>query len=144
MLTYQYIICDVILLVQVYHYRRRTARVISQAASETSPLLRERALSAASLPPPAQPKPLLPPRLEYPLLLSFVLAFGIGAWVVNAHRQNGTVVGTHPGGHKHHGHGQKHGHGHEDRVELEWKSQLLGWSSALLYFGSRVPQIVKN
>jgi hypothetical protein len=37
---------------------------------------------------------------------------------------------------------EKPGKGEE--VELEWKSQLLGWASAALYLGSRFPQIVHN
>ncbi|KAF9514240.1 hypothetical protein BS47DRAFT_1485213 [Hydnum rufescens UP504] len=29
-------------------------------------------------------------------------------------------------------------------VVFEWRSQLMGWASALLYLGSRIPQIMKN
>ena len=33
---------------------------------------------------------------------------------------------------------------HGEEVQLEWKSQFLGWTSAVLYLGSRVPQIAHN
>jgi hypothetical protein len=36
------------------------------------------------------------------------------------------------------------GSGEEGRVELEWKSQTLGYASAVLYLGSRIPQIAHN
>jgi hypothetical protein len=94
-----------------------------QADSETSPLL-----DVTAAPTPAQPRPLLPPSLEYPLLLTFVLGAGVGAWYLTD-----TPDVSIP---------EKPGKGSE--VELEWKSQTLGWLSAVLYLGSRVPQIAHN
>ncbi|WWD17871.1 hypothetical protein CI109_102315 [Kwoniella shandongensis] len=116
-LAVYYTICDIILLIQVYYYRRHpspAARTHVSTDDETTPLLPE----------PRQPKPLLPPTLEYPLLLSFVLLSGVGAWYLSD--QDSVSIPENP------------------EVELEWKSQLLGWASAVLYLGSRVPQIIHN
>ncbi|KAI8095122.1 PQ loop repeat-domain-containing protein [Gilbertella persicaria] len=36
-------------------------------------------------------------------------------------------------------------HDNQDKLEgFQWLPQLMGWSSAILYVGSRVPQILKN
>jgi len=119
-----YTLCDLILLFQVYYYRwtNRSASAIRDRASEESPLL-ERTASRTSV---AQPKPLLQPYLEYPLLLLFVLSAGVGAWYLSDSKDDTPQPGT--GG----------------QVELEWKSQVLGYASAALYLGSRIPQIVHN
>ncbi|WWD09408.1 hypothetical protein V865_007531 [Kwoniella europaea PYCC6329] len=116
-LAVYYTICDLILLFQVYYYRRKpspAARTHIDPNDESTPLLPE----------PKQPKPLLPPSLEYPVMLGFVLLSGVGAWYVTD--QDEVKIPEKP------------------EVELEWKSQLLGWMSAVLYLGSRVPQIVHN
>lgn len=62
----------------------------------------------------------------WPLLVGFVLAVG---WVAHLLHENDDVKipeGT-PGG-----------------VELEWKSQALGYASCVLYLASRVPQVFHN
>ena len=67
--------------------------------------------------------------MEYPLLLLFVLGAGVGAWYLADKPDEVSIP-------------EKPGRGGE--VELEWRSQLLGWASALLYLGSRIPQISLN
>lgn len=130
----QYTICDCVLLFQVYFYRRKRREAVEAAASgiaqaqqpsESSPLL----TAATDVPPPAQPKPLLPPHWEYPLLLAFVLGSGAVAWYFTGPSDDVSIP-------------EKPGKGSE--VELEWKSQTLGWLSAALYIGSRLPQIAHN
>ncbi|EIW72452.1 hypothetical protein TREMEDRAFT_18058, partial [Tremella mesenterica DSM 1558] len=118
LLAIYYALCDFILLFQVYYYRRTPP----PTNDETTHLL-----SASN--PPTQPKPLLPPGLEYPLLLTFVLGAGIFAWFLSdSHDEIGIPEGPGRGG----------------DVELEWKSQTLGYISATLYLGSRIPQIIHN
>ena len=119
--NFQYTLCDVILLVQVYYYRRLKAqKAKAREADESAPLIPSG---------PAQPKPILPPSLEYPLLLLFVLGAGVGAWYLSTNDDDASIP-------------EKPGKGSE--VTLEWKSQALGWLSAVLYLGSRVPQILHN
>ncbi|KAG8881388.1 hypothetical protein FRB99_004727 [Tulasnella sp. 403] len=62
--------------------------------------------------------------VQYALSVLFVLATGFIAAVASS--------GT-----------SDDGGGGNDEV-LEWKSQTLGWISASLYIGSRIPQIIKN
>lgn len=112
----KYTICDLVLLFQVYYYRRFPSPSAHQhiTSDESTPLLPE----------PRQPKPLLPPVIEYPVLLGFVLLAGAGAWFLTDRDEV---------------------HVPEDpEVTIEWKSQALGWASAVLYLGSRIPQIVHN
>ncbi len=120
LIPFQYTLCDLVLLFQVYYYRR-VRRIASSSTSESAPLL-------PSVP-PAQPKPLLPPGLEYPLLLLFVLLSGVGAWYLSDVPDNVSIPEK----------PRKSG-----EVELEWRSQTLGWISAALYIGSRAPQISHN
>ncbi|WVF70623.1 hypothetical protein IAT40_005415 [Kwoniella sp. CBS 6097] len=116
-LAVYYTICDLILLFQVYYYRRHpspASHVHITPSDESTPLLPE----------PKQPKPLLPPALEYPVLLAFVLLSGVGAWYISDKDQVKIPE--------------------EPEIIFEWRSQVLGWMSAVLYLGSRVPQIVHN
>ena len=62
-------------------------------------------------------------------MLLFVLSAGFGAWYV-ADKSDEVSVPEKP---------RKGG-----EVTLEWKSQVLGWASAFLYLGSRLPQIAHN
>lgn len=72
----------------------------------------------------AQLKPLLPAKVMYPLLVTFVFLFGVGAWLLEAERP--IKVPENPD------------------VEFDWTSQALGYASCFLYIGSRVPQIFHN
>jgi len=59
-------------------------------------------------------------------LLLFVLGVGVAAWYFD--QSPDVTIPEKP----------------IPKVELEWKSQTLGWLSAVLYLGSRVPQIAHN
>jgi len=121
----QYTACDLVLLFQVYYYRRtkaKAAQIAESDASESTALLS----NVAAPPSTPQPKPILPPSLEYPLLLLFVIAAGVGAWYLD--QSDDVTIPEKPA----------------PEVQLEWKSQTLGWISAVLYLGSRVPQIAHN
>jgi hypothetical protein len=85
--------------------------------------------STASVATTGQPKPLLPPYLEYPLLVLFIVLAGLLGWFLTEKSDEVSIP-------------EKPGKGGE--VELEWKSQFLGWASAALYLGSRFPQIIHN
>lgn len=63
------------------------------------------------------------------MLLLFVFASGVGAWYLSDSPDDVSIP-------------EKPGMGEE--VELEWRGQVLGWTSAVLYLGSRVPQIAHN
>jgi hypothetical protein len=113
-----------VLLFQVYYYRSKSrSRNLSQISqsNESSLLLPQT--------PATQPKPLLPSYLQYPLLLLFVLGSGVVAWYFSPTPDEVSIP-------------EKGGKGGE--VELEWKGQVLGYMSAVLYLGSRVPQIAHN
>lgn len=113
----QYNLCDVVLLYQVYYYRY-LRRKRTEADGERQPLV--------ELEEPKVVKPLLPAYLMYPLLITFVLAVGLVAWLLESNDEVKIPEGT-PGG-----------------VELEWKSQVLGYTSCVLYMASRVPQVFHN
>ncbi|BEI83849.1 hypothetical protein CcaverHIS002_0404530 [Cutaneotrichosporon cavernicola] len=117
-LAVYYNLCDVVLIYQVYYYRwlRRKRR---EADGERQPLV--------ELDEPKVVKPILPAYLLWPLLVGFVLAVG---WIAHILHENDDVKipdGTTGGG-----------------VELEWKSQVLGYTSCVLYMLSRVPQVFHN
>ncbi|PVF94623.1 PQ-loop-domain-containing protein [Serendipita vermifera] len=144
-LAIYYTLCDIILLIQIYYYRlypkyrNREVLVTSpdqiQApvlptppiASEQTPLLPQPAKTTLSDPDPSNSTFFVPNWLrrsaQYLGGLSFVTLAGLTAWWI-AGKQDG------PGG------GQ-------DEV-FDWTSQVLGWISAFLYIGSRIPQIAKN
>ncbi|KAH7099587.1 PQ-loop-domain-containing protein [Auriculariales sp. MPI-PUGE-AT-0066] len=126
-----YTVCDIILLVQIYYYRathpvhivRGTIPnvVLSNDAGETAPLL------SPSMPVPGLTKPdeVSTSRrvLMYTLAIAFVTGTGIAAYHFAPYEDDD---------------------GKKDEVVFELRSQILGWTSALLYLGSRVPQIIKN
>jgi hypothetical protein len=62
----------------------------------------------------------------YPFLTVVITGAGFAAWYIQK------TLG-----------GGKHGNGGVE-PKFEWKSQLLGYLSAALYLGSRVPQIAHN
>ncbi|EIW59688.1 PQ-loop-domain-containing protein [Trametes versicolor FP-101664 SS1] len=126
-----YSVCDVILLTQIYYYRwkkaRRTARLLLSDEPETAALYGE----ASPLLPggtgsevPAR-RSMSKDTLKFASALLFVFAVGVAAWAVD-----------------------KHVHRDSPRSKpeevIEWRSQVLGWISAALFLGARVPQIVKN
>ncbi|KAI0822040.1 PQ-loop-domain-containing protein [Trametes gibbosa] len=126
-----YSICDVILLVQIYYYRwrktSRTARLLlsdesgdTAAYDEASPLLPGDGRAEV----PAR-KSMSKDTLKFVAALLFVFAVGVAAWAVDRHVHRDAPRS-------------------KPEEVIEWRSQVLGWISAALFLGARVPQIVKN
>lgn len=116
--THQYTACDILLLFQVYYYRWRK-RQREVAASEHQPLL-------DNPEPPKTFNPGIPMWISYPLLIIFVIVSGFAAYYISPKEDDSPEKG--PSG----------------TVEFEWRSQVLGYASCLLYIGSRIPQIFHN
>lgn len=127
-----YTICDVILLVQIYYYRwlknlkeLTSSQLISEAhapprlPSEETPLISQHNDAKRT------ERSIAVQCLLYGSALVFVLGTGVAAWAVDEHLHQGQS--------------------REPPAEvIEWRSQLLGWISAVLYLGARIPQIFKN
>lgn len=106
---FQYTICDVILLFQIYYYRWKRSRLEFHFRDrETDPLLGGDELSEEVL-------PLRVLALRYSAALVFVIAVGLMAWWITDSDE-----GT--------GFDQP-----SDDWEKWWGIQALGWSSALLF-----------
>lgn len=133
-----YTLCDLILLFQIYYYRRShpvrlitnvpiPGVVLSTEHGETSPLLPPTLPPAEELKRPEETS--VGRRVAlYSGALVFVVGTGFAAWWLS-----GDEVGA----------GDRDG-GHGGEVVLELRSQILGWISAVMYLGSRIPQILKN
>jgi len=126
-LAVYYTLCDVILLLQIYYYRWKNKRTgypaddMAPAEDETRPLLsrsesRDRGFFTST-------RWLI---LRYIFALAFVCGMGIAAWWVSEHVNLDEGATEPPAG------------------SLSWLIQLLGWTSAVLYLGARIPQILKN
>ncbi|KZV88932.1 PQ-loop-domain-containing protein [Exidia glandulosa HHB12029] len=131
-----YTLCDVILLFQIYYYRAAhpvhrispvpiPGVVLSTEHGETSPLLSPTLPPADSLKQPEH-TPVARRVVMYIAALGFVVGTGFAAWWLFPTTKH---------------HGDETGSG---KVVFEIRSQVLGWTSAALYLGSRIPQIVKN
>lgn len=116
-LAVYYTVCDIILLFQVYYYRA----VKQRETEETQSLLQSPSLERAET-----IKKTIPSSLTYPFLTLVITGAGFAAWYLQKTLGDG-----------------KHGNGGVE-PKFEWKSQLLGYLSAALYLGSRVPQIAHN
>ncbi|KIM30059.1 hypothetical protein M408DRAFT_100577 [Serendipita vermifera MAFF 305830] len=150
-LAIYYTICDLILLFQIYYYRlydeppSPTATYVETTttspdtlvpstpliASEQTPLLPQSQAQALkvtlSTPNPTNPPVAIPTWLsrgaQYVGGLAFVTLAGLAAWWIAGHKEAGD----------------------DGSVEVfNWTSQALGWASAAMYIGSRIPQIAKN
>ncbi|KAL7413455.1 PQ loop repeat-domain-containing protein [Mrakia frigida] len=119
-LAMYYTVCDLILLFQVYYYRHQKSSPLNQLTA-SSPLLPKPE-------PPLAHKSFLARSAVYLLAFGLVISTGVIAWLLN------NKGGAQPGG----GESEKGGD------VLEWRSQSLGWISAVTYIGSRVPQILHN
>ncbi|KLO15987.1 PQ-loop-domain-containing protein, partial [Schizopora paradoxa] len=126
-----YSLCDSILLFQIYYYRHThpvhlesstPAVTVSNEHGEESPLLTSEIANrrkSSSHPSYAAAT------LRYLLAFTFVICTGIIAWLAS----------------------QRGNYEEEPKKAIdviEWKSQVIGWTSAILYLGSRIPQIFKN
>jgi len=129
LLSLYYLICDLTFLFQIYYYRFFYGAYLRRSEpTETSPLIPAEESGGGAKTIPSHPSSSLGSAVKYTLLCLFVLSFGLGAFFYNHHfgkPESGEIPPKSPG-------------------EFEWKSQLMGWASALLYIGSRIPQIMKN
>ncbi|GBE85058.1 Probable vacuolar amino acid transporter [Sparassis crispa] len=129
-LSAYYAVCDSILLFQIYYYRRTNPAlskgsllipdeppVSSEYPDESIPLLDSQGEKANP--------PMVREVIKYAGALVFVSAVGVVAWTVDEYFHKGASSSK------------------PDEV-LEWKSQALGWASAAMFLGARIPQIVKN
>ncbi|KDR82764.1 hypothetical protein GALMADRAFT_275861 [Galerina marginata CBS 339.88] len=125
LLAVYYTTCDSILLFQIYYYRWKRNRVSihnsddSDRHGENSPLLEDEGSRHEET---VSAKVIV---IRYIAALLFVVAVGITAWWITKDEETDLV--DHPSV------GQKW-----------WYIQVLGWSSASLFLGARVPQILKN
>ncbi|KAF5369350.1 hypothetical protein D9758_002768 [Tetrapyrgos nigripes] len=122
---FYYTLCDITLLVQIYYYRWRS-RVYSSSGSrepdERSALLPDGIVRAQK-----EPVSTAVHLLRYAGALLFVIATGVIAWFI------GSKIKT-----------PEHAPSEDESEARKWAIQILGWSSAVLYLGSRIPQILKN
>ncbi|ETW81686.1 hypothetical protein HETIRDRAFT_173361 [Heterobasidion irregulare TC 32-1] len=119
LLAIYYSLCDIILLFQIYYYRRRksvaharSSDITVNDASETTHLLSQ---ADGELP---TVEGVYPPRLQllkYLGAVIFVFATGIAAWAISEKLHQGKEDPSRP------------------EEILEWRSQVLGWISAVLY-----------
>ncbi|KAJ7147037.1 PQ loop repeat-domain-containing protein [Mycena crocata] len=114
-----YSLCDITLVVQIYYYRWKRGPS-AQIPQEETPLLSEnnensqRKVSAVAV------------ILKYTAALIFVFCTGILAWWISSNTEKTEEPRKKP------------------TVAVQWTIQILGWTSAVLYLGSRIPQIAKN
>jgi len=124
-LAVYYTTCDSILFCQIYYYRwkrrQREAHPVfdSRMREELDPLLTSRNHHVDDV----VPAWLLVVR--YFGALAFVVVVGVAAWWVTGNEEKSDFIKP-------------------DQENNWWIIQLLGWSSALLFLGARVPQILKN
>ncbi|KAL5482435.1 RTC2 [Sanghuangporus weigelae] len=155
-LAIYYTLCDLTLLGQIYYYRWKRNRLVHRISSpiptpqvilqtengEQAPLLGSRSPSSVSsrkAPGPGDSEAqtnetdgFWKAALRYALAMLFVIGVGMAAWFVGRrhHQGEGADPGSEEGG--------------REKDVVEWKSQVIGWTSAVLYLGSRIPQILKN
>ncbi|KAJ7600741.1 PQ loop repeat-domain-containing protein [Mycena floridula] len=111
-----YSICDIILLGQIYYYRRRQRQQQGERAS---------LLPGESRVPKTEKTPTKLLVAQYTAAILFVFGTGVIAWWISSKLEHSEEPDV-PAG------------------SVGWKIQLVGWSSAALYLGSRIPQIFKN
>jgi len=127
-LALYYTLCDMILLFQIYYYRLAKKQrsdphlAASHNATEESPLLDIRVHEGNVDP---GPRRLYRIFAQYSAAVLFVFAAGVISWWISTQSQYDPQE---PSGPK----------------ASELTIQLFGWTSAILYLGSRVPQIFKN
>lgn len=125
-----YTLCDTALLIQIYYYRWLNTGTLARPevprvedTGEATPLLSSSNGAQES----EKKRSLKRHVLEYVVMILCLVGAGIAAWAISQ-----KVQGV--------------GGGEEPRPEeiVEWKSQVMGYCSAVLYLGSRIPQILKN
>ncbi|KIJ54580.1 hypothetical protein M422DRAFT_24519 [Sphaerobolus stellatus SS14] len=132
LLAIYYTLCDAVLLFQIFYYRRthpihiearpHSPSPASLEQTETTPLLAQTSKDEEEQPLYRQ---VLSHAWPYLLGITFVCSIGAISYWVNVRKSHQGLP--------------------EKRDDIfEWKSQLFGWISAILYLGSRIPQILKN
>ncbi|KAI0297719.1 PQ-loop-domain-containing protein [Russula brevipes] len=123
-----YTLCDTVLLIQIYYYRWLNTGTLARRvvygvgdAEEATPLL----TSSNHVQEPEKERSLKRHVLEYVGMIHCLIVAGIVAWAISKRVQG---VDDEP----------------RSGEIVEWKSQLMGYASAMLYLGSRIPQILKN
>ncbi|KAJ7069758.1 PQ loop repeat-domain-containing protein [Mycena amicta] len=109
-----YTLCDCVLMTQIYYYRWKA----QHRTPEETPLLRQ------NIPPPPQVSRVVV-ALRYLAALLFVSGTGIVAWWLTRNTEEAAPPAP-------------------PSPAKGWTIQILGWTSAVLYLGSRLPQILKN
>jgi len=120
-----YICCDVLLLIQIYYYRWKNPHADEVIAQPIEPLEDTPLLGNPTEPKRTSRWSMENEVLRYSLCLAFVFAAGVAAWIVDT-KTRGPRPPSKPD------------------IIIEWKSQILGWASATLFLGARIPQILKN
>ncbi|KAF9783466.1 PQ loop repeat-domain-containing protein [Thelephora terrestris] len=122
-LAIYYVLCDTLLLFQIYYYRWKNAHADEAIAQEIDP-----SEDTPLLESPVKPtKRWIPENevLKNSLYFVFVSVAGTLACAIDL-TIRGRKIPNEPEG------------------ILEWRSQILGWASAIMFLGARIPQILKN
>ncbi|KAJ6559111.1 PQ loop repeat-domain-containing protein [Mycena vulgaris] len=117
-----YSLCDITLMFQIYFYRWKRGRSAKPPQEET-PLLPGNNNATENSQSKASTVVLI---LRYAAALIFVFATGVLAWWISSNAQKTEEPPKQP------------------TATVQWTVQILGWTSAVLYLGARVPQIAKN
>ncbi|KAF8809551.1 hypothetical protein BYT27DRAFT_7094484, partial [Phlegmacium glaucopus] len=120
-LAIYYMTCDFTLLCQIYYYRWKRGQLGfgNSRREEQAPLL----TSEDQHPDDVIPAGVLV--IRYFCALAFVIGVGVAAWWITDVKEESDFINP-------------------DQEKKWWFIQLLGWSSALLFLGARIPQILKN
>jgi len=120
-----YVVCDSLLLFQIYYYRWKNPHSDKHIVQEIGPSEDTPLLGNQIKPKSTCRWGIEHEAVKFSLYLILVFAAGTLAWAVDS-KIRGPRVPSEPEG------------------VLEWRSQILGWVSAAMFLGARVPQIVKN
>ncbi|KAF8835637.1 PQ-loop-domain-containing protein [Paxillus ammoniavirescens] len=125
-----YTLCDSTLLFQIYYYRwkKRAGRIHLPRAGDDTPTEQSCLLGDNALVHGAEIPQLSVTRgfLQYMAAVAFVTATGVVAYLISerVHHEDSPSVPPY--------------------MPVDWRIQAIGWTSATLYLGSRLPQILKN
>ncbi|KAJ7134702.1 PQ loop repeat-domain-containing protein [Mycena epipterygia] len=120
LIAFYYSLCDIILMFQIYFYRWKRGRS-GRGPEEETPLLLGNSIENSQN--KVSTEVLI---LRYVGALIFVTGTGVLAWWISKNAEKTEEPPKHP------------------TAAVQWTIQILGWTSAVLYLGARVPQIAKN
>jgi len=124
-LAIYYLFCDSMLLFQIYYYRWKNPNADQVITQEIEPTEDTLLLGNTVEPKRTSRWSIENEVLKYSLYLVFIFAAGIVAWMIDM-KVRGPRLPSEP------------------ESVVEWRSQILGWVSAALFLGARIPQILKN